>query len=270
MIRDRVEALIAAWPATNGDPPDTDYQHGYLAACEEHARELAQILAEGGPEPTVDALRAAAKTLAKKAEWARSKSGMRPADRDGWLELAEHLEAVSAWLTALPRPSDLEREERAHGVTIDQRDAAESALSEAYLIVTGQPPEWSNRFGYREALDDIRSALPRQAVVQARLSALKEVLNMIKKHRANWGTNPVGKGYLKVIENVAAIEDRVSAMIAALPRPAVDEGMRAALVRIREIAEASDADKLAATVALDDIADEVTAALAAAQEGDHA
>ena len=37
MIRDRIEALIAAWPATNGDPPDTDYQRGYLAACEEHA-----------------------------------------------------------------------------------------------------------------------------------------------------------------------------------------------------------------------------------------
>lgn len=53
MIRDRIEALIAAWPATNGDPPDTDYQSGYLAACEEHARELIQILAEeeGGPAP---------------------------------------------------------------------------------------------------------------------------------------------------------------------------------------------------------------------------
>ena len=89
---------------------------------------------------------------------------------------------LAAKLAALPRPADLEREERAHGETIDQ-----------------------------------------QAVVQARLSALKEVLNMIKKHRANWGTNPVGKGYLKVIENVAAIEDRVSAMIAALPRPAGGE-----------------------------------------------
>ena len=41
-------------------------------------------------------------------------------------------------------------EERAHGVTIDQRDAARVRRLEAYLVVTGQPPEWSNRFGYRE------------------------------------------------------------------------------------------------------------------------
>lgn len=33
---------------------------------------------------------------------------------------------------------------------IDQRDAAEAALSETYLIVTGRQPEWSNRFGYRD------------------------------------------------------------------------------------------------------------------------
>lgn len=39
---------------------------------------------------------------------------------------------------------------------IDQRDAAEAALSETYLIVTGRQPEWSNRFGYRDAVREIR------------------------------------------------------------------------------------------------------------------
>lgn len=56
--------------------------------------------------------------------------------------------------------AELAREDRSHSETIDQRDAAESALSEAYLIVTGRAPKWSNLFGYREALDDIRDALP--------------------------------------------------------------------------------------------------------------
>jgi hypothetical protein len=68
----------------------------------------------------------------------------------------------------LPRPADedgLEHEERAHGETIDQRDAAEEALSQAYYLITGRSPEWSNVFGYSEALEEIDDAqrLLRQA-----------------------------------------------------------------------------------------------------------
>lgn len=46
MIRDRIETLVRSWTSDNGDPPDSDYQRGYMAACEEHARGLIQILAE--------------------------------------------------------------------------------------------------------------------------------------------------------------------------------------------------------------------------------
>ena len=94
---------------------------------------------------------------------------------DSW-EVARIRADARAALSALPRPSDLEREERAHGETIDQRDAAESALSEAYLIVTGEPPEWSNRFGYREALDDIRGALPRPAVDEGAVAVTDDMV----------------------------------------------------------------------------------------------
>lgn len=38
---------------------------------------------------------------------------------------------------------------------IDQRDKAEEAMSQAYYIVTGRSPEWSNKFGYDEALEEI-------------------------------------------------------------------------------------------------------------------
>jgi len=38
---------------------------------------------------------------------------------------------------------------------ITERDAAEEAMSQAYYLVTGNSPEWSNLFGYNEALEDI-------------------------------------------------------------------------------------------------------------------
>ena len=70
MIRDRLEALIAAWPDDRGDPPDTDYQRGYLAACEEHARELAKILAEEeGREPDCAQFARQASTSGEAALW---------------------------------------------------------------------------------------------------------------------------------------------------------------------------------------------------------
>lgn len=49
---------------------------------------------------------------------------------------------------------------------IQDRDDAEEAMSQAYFIVTGKSPEWSNCFGYRDALEEITDAcfLLRKAV----------------------------------------------------------------------------------------------------------
>lgn len=41
---------------------------------------------------------------------------------------------------------------------IDERDAAEEALSQAYYIVIGRSPEWSNKFGHAQALEEIGDA----------------------------------------------------------------------------------------------------------------
>lgn len=38
---------------------------------------------------------------------------------------------------------------------IDERDKAEETLSQAYYLITGNSPEWSNIFGHIEALEDI-------------------------------------------------------------------------------------------------------------------
>ncbi len=41
---------------------------------------------------------------------------------------------------------------------IDARDEAEQAISQAYYLVIGRSPEWSNKFGHQEALDEIKDA----------------------------------------------------------------------------------------------------------------
>lgn len=50
------------------------------------------------------------------------------------------------------------RQEAGELELIDQRDAAEEAFSQAYFLVTGRSPEWSNRFGHAEALEEIEDA----------------------------------------------------------------------------------------------------------------
>src|SRR3546814_20490929 len=62
---------------------------------------------------------------------------------------------------------EIAREEQSHSRTIDERDAAEKALSDAYAIVTGRPPEWSNHFGFKEALDAMEDALAGTATATA-------------------------------------------------------------------------------------------------------
>lgn len=38
---------------------------------------------------------------------------------------------------------------------VDERDSAEEAMSQAYYVVTGKSPEWSNLFGYEQANEEI-------------------------------------------------------------------------------------------------------------------
>jgi hypothetical protein len=49
-------------------------------------------------------------------------------------------------------------EERKFEQVVSERDAAEEAMSQAYYLVTGKSPEWSNLFGYSQALEEIKDA----------------------------------------------------------------------------------------------------------------
>ncbi|EDY5134295.1 hypothetical protein GRN71_003395 [Salmonella enterica subsp. enterica serovar Thompson] len=48
--------------------------------------------------------------------------------------------------------------ERSETQLINERDAAESALNDAYKAVMGQAPEWSNWFSFENAIDEIELA----------------------------------------------------------------------------------------------------------------
>lgn len=61
--------------------------------------------------------------------------------------------------------------------TIDERDQAEEALSQAYYLIKGESPEWSNLFGCKECLEEIDDAQ------QTLRKSLSEALQTIEELR---------------------------------------------------------------------------------------
>lgn len=90
---------------------------------------------------------------------------------------ADMLKAQAAEIERLTR--EIEKEEKAHEITIDQRDAAEEALGNAYTIITGQVPEWSNLFDYNAALLEIEEASARAIAAEAKVAALVKVIEEV-------------------------------------------------------------------------------------------
>lgn len=64
-------------------------------------------------------------------------------------------------------------EERAAEALMDQRDAAEEAFGQAFFLVTGRSPEWSNLWGHSEALDEIDET---QELLRGEISRLREYI----------------------------------------------------------------------------------------------
>lgn len=54
---------------------------------------------------------------------------------------------------------ELDREDSSHLETIDDRDAAEEAISRAYRLVVGHRPEWSSAFSFEDAVTEIDECL---------------------------------------------------------------------------------------------------------------
>lgn len=67
--------------------------------------------------------------------------------------------AVQATADADEAERELKKLEADCDQLMTERDEAEEAISQAYFLVTGRSPEWSNLFGHAEALEEIEDAL---------------------------------------------------------------------------------------------------------------
>ncbi|HGB4301461.1 TPA: ead/Ea22-like family protein [Salmonella enterica subsp. enterica serovar Muenchen] len=67
-----------------------------------------------------------------------------------WDALYKKLEAAERSIAEL---------ERSETQLINERDAAESALADMYQAATGERPEWSNMFGFADAVDVVEERL---------------------------------------------------------------------------------------------------------------
>ncbi len=59
----------------------------------------------------------------------------------------------------IPTPPPVHITEKQMLQVIDERDDAAQALSQAYYLMTGNSPQWSNVFGHKEALEEIEEAI---------------------------------------------------------------------------------------------------------------
>ncbi|WP_372395239.1 hypothetical protein ABMY26_07160 (plasmid) [Azospirillum sp. HJ39] len=88
--------------------------------------------------------------------------------------------ATTAEAALAAMTSERDKEEAVALELIDQRDAAENALGKLFAMVTGRPPEWSNLFGYSEAMDECEEAL---STSLERERGMREALTMFTKAR---------------------------------------------------------------------------------------
>lgn len=76
---------------------------------------------------------------------------------------------------------DAEKEERDHLKTIDERDKAEECIGALYAEVMGEWPEWSNMFGYQDAIDAVSERMEHAKVTNVTL--LESEISDLKRHK---------------------------------------------------------------------------------------
>ncbi|EEJ8781136.1 ead/Ea22-like family protein [Salmonella enterica subsp. enterica] len=92
--------------------------------------------------------------LYKKLEAAEKRIAELTDQKATWVTWAENASGMVDMLRL--RIAELERSETQ---LINERDAAESALADMYQAATGERPEWSNMFGFADAVDVVEERL---------------------------------------------------------------------------------------------------------------
>ncbi|EDN6659809.1 ead/Ea22-like family protein [Salmonella enterica] len=130
-------------------------------------------------------------------------------------------------LTARIEPMDRRIAELEHSETqlINERDSAESALADMYQAATGERPEWSNMFGFADAVD----------VVEERLATLEANQSQ---------TTPTG--IQLITEAIGAHGYIVGCLLQGRPDLALEESRKwvSAFGQAAEIVSAQDADDI--------------------------
>ncbi|HAF5670187.1 TPA: ead/Ea22-like family protein, partial [Salmonella enterica] len=136
--------------------------------------------------------------------------------RDDMRQSREKLEAAERSIAEL---------ERSETQLINERDAAESALADMYQAATGERPEWSNMFGFADAVD----------VVEERLATLEANQSQ---------TTPTG--IQLITEAIGAHGYIVGCLLQGRPDLALEESRKwvSAFGQAAEIVSAQDADDI--------------------------
>lgn len=122
-------------------------------------------------------------------------------------------------LRLLERYASIEGKE--HLQTIDERDSAEQAISQAYYLIKGESPQWSNLFGYEQALEDIDDAQKcfraENAELRAELVTLKGVNEVLMRERNfDPGAGNVLAGFIEHRGRIQVDNDRLRAEVERL------------------------------------------------------
>ncbi|EEO0340724.1 ead/Ea22-like family protein [Salmonella enterica] len=119
----------------------------------------------------------------------------------------------------------IEELERSETQLINERDSAESALADMYQAATGERPEWSNMFGFADAVD----------VVEERLATLEANQSQ---------TTPTG--IQLITEAIGAHGYIVGCLLQGRPDLALEESRKwvSAFGQAAEIVSAQDADDI--------------------------
>ncbi|ENQ6155461.1 ead/Ea22-like family protein [Salmonella enterica subsp. enterica serovar Carrau] len=143
--------------------------------------------------------------------------------RDDMRQAREQLEAAEKRIAdGSKRIAELENSETQ---LINERDAAESALADMYQAATGERPEWSNMFGFADAVD----------VVEERLATLEANQSQ---------TTPTG--IQLITEAIGAHGYIVGCLLQGRPDLALEESRKwvSAFGQAAEIVSAQDADDI--------------------------
>ncbi len=123
---------------------------------------------------------------------------------------------------ALPNlKGELEREEKRHENTIEERDAAENCVSNIFYRIVGESPQWSNLFGYDEAQEEI---LDRVDALRAAVSRYMACIETARSLLRGLPRTATADAVDQVLRNAAPLQFEEGCTHEYIPVPTTKQG----------------------------------------------